>query len=78
MPRRRSGCFRSGGIFPALPFRGKSATNVTYYLQRRTNLNVASPFSSFKSNIVGQAGTTTNKDTNVNGSGPFFYRVGVQ
>ena len=56
----------------------QSVSNVIYYLQRRANLGVSSSFSSVKSNIVGQAGMTTNKDASVTGSGPFFYRVGVQ
>ena len=56
----------------------QSVSNVTYYLQRSTNLGVPSSFSSVKSNIVGQAGMTTNKDASVTGSGPFFYCVGVQ
>jgi hypothetical protein len=43
----------------------QSQTNVTYYLQRATNLVV--PFSTIQSNIVG-----------FTGKGPFFYRVGVQ
>ena len=30
------------------------------------------------SNIVGQAGMTTNQDVSVTGTGQFFYRVGVQ
>ena len=54
----------------------QSVNNVTYYLQRSTN--PASSFASIKSNIVGQAGVTTNKDTTLTGPGPFYYRVGVQ
>jgi len=54
-----------------------SVTNVTYYIQRSTNL-WSSIFSSIKSNLVGQAGSTSYKDTNAVGGGPFFYRVGVQ
>ncbi len=56
----------------------QSVSNVIYYLQRSTNLNVSSSFSSISSNIVGQAGVTTNQDAGVTGPGPFFYRIGVQ
>ena len=54
-----------------------SVTNVTYYVQRSSNLSPPS-FTSIQSNIVGQAGTTSYVDTNAVGSGMFFYRVGVQ
>ena len=56
----------------------ESVSNRTYYLQRSTNLLLLPEFSSIQSNIVGQSGITTFTDTNANGSGPYFYRVGVQ
>jgi len=54
-----------------------SVANVTYYVQRSGDLS-APNFSSIQSNLVGQAGFTSYTDTNAVGSGPFFYRVGVQ
>ena len=65
-----------GGSASGLDVSWQSATNVFYYLQRRTNLSAS--FSSVKSNIVGQAGTTTTQDAGATGPGPFYYRVGVQ
>jgi hypothetical protein len=54
-----------------------SVTNRSYYVQRGSNLSQPD-FSSIQSNIVGQINTTSYTDTNAVGSGPFFYRVGVQ
>jgi hypothetical protein len=57
--------------------RWQSVTNRTYFLERGTNVASGS-FSSIASNILGQFGATTFTDTNASGSGPFFYRVGVE
>ena len=53
-----------------------SETNKTYFVQRK--LNLTSTFVTIRQNIVGQAGTTTNKDTTADGAPQWFYRVGVQ
>jgi hypothetical protein len=56
----------------------QSVATRNYFLQRGTNLVAPSPFSTIESNIIGQPGTTIYTDPSATGSGPFFYRVGVQ
>ncbi|HWY32273.1 MAG TPA: hypothetical protein VNX46_16040, partial [Candidatus Acidoferrum sp.] len=56
----------------------ESVSNRTYFLVSSTNLGMQPAFSTVQSNITGHAGTTSYTDTNAIGSGPFFYRVGVQ
>ncbi|MEO7300687.1 MAG: immunoglobulin domain-containing protein [Verrucomicrobiota bacterium] len=55
-----------------------SVSNITYFLERSTNLASQPPFSLLKSNVLGQSAMTTYTDTNAVGNGPFFYRVGIQ
>lgn len=54
----------------------QSVTNVTYYLQRSSDL--AGGFTSIVSNLVGQADTTSYSDSTATDSIPYFYRIGVQ
>jgi hypothetical protein len=55
-----------------------SVTNRTYLVQRGTNLGGTQSFLDLKSNIVGQPISTTYRDTNAIGNGPFFYRVRIE
>ena len=56
----------------------QSVNSVSYYVQRGQNLTPAS-FSTVQSNIIGSlTGMSSYTDTNAAGSGPYFYRIGVQ
>jgi hypothetical protein len=56
----------------------QSVTNRSYFLERATDLSSPAVFQSVQDNLAGQPGTTSYTDTNAVGTGPFFYRVGVQ
>ncbi|NOS71338.1 MAG: hypothetical protein HOP33_15565 [Verrucomicrobia bacterium] len=56
----------------------QSVSTRNYWLERATNLGIASPFQTIATNIVGVAGLKTFTDTSATNGGPYFYRVGVQ
>jgi hypothetical protein len=49
-----------------------------YQLERSTNITGQMPFAPLATHFFGQSGIATYLDTNAVGTGPFFYRVGVQ
>ncbi len=56
----------------------QSVKGINYFIQLSSNLTVQPAFTTIQSNLVGQAGSTSYTDTNAVGTGPYFYRVGVQ
>lgn len=56
----------------------QSVTNITYYLQRATDLTLAPAFQTIATNLPGQSGSTSYTDTNAPAPGSYYYRVGVQ
>jgi hypothetical protein len=55
----------------------QSMEDVSYLLERSTNLSASSPFTLLSPNLSGQPGTTSYTDTNAAPLSPLFYRVGV-
>lgn len=54
-----------------------SVTNLTYVLERSTNLAATPPFTTLATNLPGQSGITSWTDTNATVSGPRFYQLRV-
>ncbi len=63
---------------PGLVITWQSVSNRVYYLQRATDFSQIPAFTSIRSNIVGQTGTTSTIDISATNNSPYFYRVGVQ
>jgi hypothetical protein len=63
---------------PGVLVQWQSVPGKSYSLQRSIDLAAPSGFSTLQSNIIGAIVTTSYLDTNAIGSGPFFYRVGLQ
>ena len=55
-----------------------SVSTRSYWLERSSDLGLATPFQIIVTNISGAVGTTSFTDTSATGVGPYFYRVGVQ
>jgi predicted outer membrane repeat protein len=55
----------------------KSVSGILYFLQRSTNLESQSPFSTIQFNVPGRPDTTSYLDTSATNNVPYFYRVGV-
>jgi hypothetical protein len=56
----------------------QSVSGVRYILERSLDLGAQPPFFVLSTNVVGLVDTTSYTDTNAVGSGPLYYRVGVQ
>jgi hypothetical protein len=62
---------------PGLLLRWTSDISHAYFIERATGLGSKPAFSLLRTNIPGQAGTTTFTDTAAPRNGPAFYRVGT-
>jgi hypothetical protein len=56
----------------------QSVTNRIYFVERAASLAPDAEFEMLRTNIQGQANTTSIVDTNPPAATPAFYRVGIQ
>ena len=81
LPNNASSALRmlsSTGNVSGVSVSWESVSTRSYWVERATNLTAQPVFSTIATNLPGQAGIRTYTDTTASGSGPFFYRVGVQ
>jgi hypothetical protein len=73
-----NGCARATGRKPGVTVNWQSVPDRNYFVQRAVALKKPLSFQTVASDIAGQPTSTSWLDTNAVGSGPFFYRIGVQ
>ena len=77
-PTSRLQMYAPSNSAPGVAVSWQSVANVTYFVQRSTDLTAQPAFSTIQDNLAGQTGMTTYTDTSATNSDQYYYRVGVQ